>query len=114
MTSSPYAVIPAYAQKHRHPGVRRDPEGRPLFRRTPEPINPASDQLRIQITPLRIAAFDQVELPPALPFLDRLLSGDCRKHRRVRLEPNQVVHAMPPRKATGEIVLVLPHAREEV
>ena len=72
------------------------------------------DDIRIQITPVRVREFDQLDLPCALPFLDRLLAWDGGIEGRVLLEPDEVVQAVLLGKPIDEIVLVLPDASDQV
>src|SRR5215213_6976651 len=51
-----------------------------------------SEQVRIQIPPLRIATLDQRDLPFALPVLDLLLPADGSLHRTGRFEPDEALH----------------------
>lgn len=75
---------------------------------------PESNDLRIQIPPLRIDRFYQSNLPCSPPFLDRLLPGDCGRHVAVLFVPDEIMHAVASGEALDEVVPVLPDAHDQV
>lgn len=74
----------------------------------------SSEEPRIQIPPVWIGRLDELQLPHALPSLERLLPADCGCHRGMLFVPDEVVHAVLSRKAFGHIVSMLPDAFDEV
>jgi|GEM_PF-1812744 len=123
----------------RHSGVSRNPEKPlldtglrrcdgacfyPSFRRknvTPECLNPgtesskgASNNVVVQIAPLRIHGFDERKFPGAAPFLDCFLASNGRRHRLVWFEPDQGMNTVFLGKTFHEVVLVLPNALNKV
>src|SRR6185312_8757943 len=67
-----------------------------------------ANDLCVQITPLRIRRFDQIQFPIAPPLLDRLLAGNRRIHRFVLLEPYERMHVILVRESFNNIIPVLP------
>ena len=78
------------------------------------PISGAVKNVGIQVTPRRIDAFDELQLPLAVPALDGFFARDRGRHGRVLLEPHQPMHAVVLRVAGYLIVLVLPNASGQV
>src|SRR5689334_14803995 len=58
-----------------------------------------SEDIGIQVAPLWIGGFDELELPCAAPLLDRLLATDRRVHRIMALEPHERVQTVATREA---------------
>lgn len=71
---------------------------------------PLAANVVVEVSPLRIDAFDQLELPSSFPFFDLLLSLDRRRHGVLEFEVNQPVNAVFFGEAPDETLFVLPHA----
>src|SRR5436190_15832224 len=65
-------------------------------RASPEPLSTrtSTQQLRIQVTPLRILFLDQLDLPLSLPLLQLPFAHHHRERALVQLEPDQLVDAV--------------------
>src|SRR5438094_10509900 len=62
-------------------------------------MNTASgDEHHVQVVPMRIVAFDQIDLPVAFILLERLLALDCRDHALVLLVPDKPLQSVLLRK----------------
>jgi len=73
-----------------------------------------SNQIGIQIVPLRICLLDQFQLPASLPFFDRLLPCNRGDHALMRLVPYQFVNAVAFGESFDKVALMLPHALDHV
>ena len=73
-----------------------------------------SNNISIQVTPRRIGLLDKIELPFALPALDRLLARNGRFHCLAHLEPDQRMNAIFFREPFHKIALVLPDALNRI
>ncbi|MGH8146164.1 MAG: hypothetical protein ACREPY_07505 [Rhodanobacteraceae bacterium] len=89
-----FAVIPAKAEIHM------------CFR--------LRSQVRVQIVPVWIGVFDELQLPNPFPFLDCLFTQNRGFHGFVLLEPCKAVYTIPLRKSFDQIVLVFPYALDEI
>jgi hypothetical protein len=67
-----------------------------------------SQNIVVEIAPFGIDAFDQLDLPSALPFLDLLLSLDGRRHVVVQLNVDKQVHRVFLRETRHKTFFVLP------
>ena len=67
-----------------------------------------------QVTPRRIGAQDQPDLPCALPFLQALLAPDGLRHRFEILVIDEHFHAIPLREALDQPLIVLGHAGVQI
>jgi hypothetical protein len=67
-----------------------------------------------EIAPLRIFAFDQLQLPLPRATLERLLAQDRILHRGVKLEPNKHLAAILLGKSVDHALSMLPRALNEV
>jgi hypothetical protein len=67
-----------------------------------------------EVAPVGVFSFDQLELPGAVTFLDAFLAGDCRIHRRVLLEPDELLYGVFAGEAAHGARAVLMDAGEEV
>ncbi len=86
----------------------------PSFRRKPESSNGGSNNVVVQIAPLRIAKLDEFKFPGAAPFLDGLFALNCRLDRHMRFEPDQAMNTIFLCKPLHKVVFVLPNALYEV
>src|SRR5438477_9678400 len=78
-------------------------------------MNTASkDQRHVQVVPMRIVTFDQVDLPVASIFLERLLAPDRRDHALVVLVPDKSLQSIRLRESIDHALTVLPYALPEV
>src|SRR4051812_1744851 len=82
--------------------------------RNPVPRSCGSDEILIQIAPIRIAFLDQLDLPCAVPMLEHLLARDSCVHREVLLVPGETMHCVVAREAEDQVAFVLPHALDQV
>jgi hypothetical protein len=100
----PIDVTPAQAGVHTRSSLL-------LLARLTRPVRGACKNLTRcfieQIDPLGIHAFDQANLPRALPFLDLLLAPDCFGHRVVQLVVDERVHLVAIGEAGDQVLLVL-------
>ena len=62
----------------------------------------STEQVFVQIAPMRIGLLDQAELPQAFPLLELLLTADRVTDVMERFVEDQPVHAMPPREARAQ------------
>src|SRR5665648_232380 len=109
----PLFWIPAFAGMT-HVACMSTAQHTPSYRRTPvsrdtSPYRYLAQNVLVEITPLRIDTFDQVEFPRTLPFLDLLLTLDRGGHRVVQFDIDEQVHAIFLREATNEALPVLPN-----
>ena len=72
------------------------------------------DEIILQITPLRICAFDQRKFPGAPPFLDFLLTRNRGRHFAVLFEPDEARAAILPRKPVDQAFAMLMGALDEI
>src|SRR5436190_9563017 len=68
----------------------------------------------IEVDPLRIVRFDELDFPRPFPFLDLPLSGKCCFQRGVLLVPYQPIYAVPGGETRDGFHLVLPNALHQV
>src|SRR5262249_46332937 len=68
----------------------------------------------VEIDPMRVGAFDQVEFPLAFPFLDLLFPANRTFDRIVQLEPDQLVNAIARCETRDGLALVLEHPLHEI
>lgn len=69
-----------------------------------------SKNVLIQVLPLRVLAFYQLQFPLSLPFFDRLFTRDSRHHSLMHLIPSQHMDAIFLGKPFYEVVLVFPYS----
>ena len=74
----------------------------------------SSDDVGVQIPPLRIRRFDQIELPVAPPYFYRFLTRDGSPHRIVLFEPHECVYTISFRETFHRVGLVFPDALFEM
>ena len=72
------------------------------------------NNLIIQIVPIRVRTFNQIQFPQSLPFLDALLSRNRGRHRFMHFVPDQGVYMVRLGKPCNEVIFVLPHALNQV
>src|ERR1700741_5658987 len=77
-------------------------------------MNPSTSQLLEQVPPLRIAAFDQRDLPIALPLLHARLALNGVGDKVVFLDIHKLRHAVPFRELRRQTFLMLPRAAFDV
>jgi hypothetical protein len=63
---------------------------------------------------MRIVAFDQVDLPISLPFLELLLAAKRHSRRLVSLKPHEPIDAVALGEAGDELFLMLPNPPWEI
>jgi hypothetical protein len=68
----------------------------------------------MEVDPMRIVAFNQVDLPVSLPFLELLLAVKRSSRRLVNLKPYEPIDAIALGEAGDELFLVLPNPPREV
>jgi len=71
-------------------------------------------QAHRQIGPMRITAFDQVDLPLAMPSLELLFTQNRRLHFAKQLIMHQAVNGVSARKSRKHGIAMLPHARCQI
>ncbi len=74
----------------------------------------ASNDLFMEVIPVRIGFFDESNLPCTIPFLDLLLSLDRTFHGFMQLIPNQLCRIVPIREPIDQVFTVLPGSADEV
>lgn len=67
-----------------------------------------------QVRPVRVGLFNQIDLPPARPFLDPLLTVNGLDNDPMRLPPDQAGAPILAREFRGGPVLVLPDAPKQM
>ncbi len=88
-----------------------------LWALTNSPLLPNTSHngdFRPQIPPIRIAIFDQAQLPSATPFLDLFLADYRRLHRIVLLVIHQHRDVVLMGETRCQMLAVLPHALHQV
>src|ERR1051325_4233260 len=70
-------------------------------------------QGRVEIGPMRVFAFNQIDLPVTLPLLDLPFPNQRRLKAFMGFEPHETAHAVSGRKAGDGACLVLPNAARE-
>ena len=77
-------------------------------------IHQSGDDLVVQVSPLRIAALDELDLPGASPLLELLLAQDRALGISVCFKVDQLVYPILGGKSLNDLFLVLPHALSEL
>src|SRR5947207_10660535 len=88
-------------------------EGRDPFFSMSRQVN-LGQQRRVEIDPMRILRFDQVDLPIALPALDLPLADEGSLERFMHLEPDEPINAIFCREAGKGFGLVFPNPAREI
>ena len=86
----------------------------PSFRRRRESRVGVSNNVGVQLSPLRVHGLDKCKFPGATPFLDRLFARDRRLDRLVALIPDPRMNTLFLGKAFHPIVCVLPDTLPEI
>jgi hypothetical protein len=71
-------------------------------------------QSRVQIIPIRIFFFNQLNFPVAFPFLDLFLARDGGVHIFVNFKPHQRFNTILFCESVSLVVLVLPNAADQI
>ena len=100
--------MPANPQKPRHPELVSG-SIRPFDR-----SKRRQAQANRQVDPMRIAAFDQVDLPLAMPAFELLFAQDRWLHFAEQLEMHQAGDAIAAGKPLKRGIAVLRHARGQI
>ena len=80
-------------------------------RREPDP---GSTDVVIQVRPGGVLFLNQLDLPLPVPFLECLLPVEGAFHGAVYFLPDQPVDTITIRESFDQVVLVLPHALDDV
>jgi hypothetical protein len=71
-------------------------------------------QCRVQVIPIRVFFFNQLNLPIAFPFLNTFLASDGYVHIFVNLKPHQRLDSVLFCESVSLVVLVLPDASDQI
>src|SRR5436190_15452998 len=86
-----------------------------MFRRPTEAAGrKIANQAWVEIGPVPIFAFDQIDLPVSLPLLHCLLTLDCRHHIPERLVVDECVHFVARAEARLLAGAMLLHPADEI
>src|ERR1700722_7650112 len=82
---------------------------------SPPPMKTASrNERRIQVVPMGIVAFDEIDLPVALILLERFLALDRPEHALAMLVPDKPLQAVFLRELVDLTLAMLPDTPSEV